>query len=69
MAELKPCPFCGGTPEIREKFDTIRICCPKCGKTTPVIFGDYYDEGFMIGVYGDKAIEAWNRMVKDGKAD
>lgn len=67
MAELKPCPFCGGTPEIRETFDTLRICCQKCGKTTPVIFGDYYDEGFMIVMYGDKAIEEWNRMADDGK--
>lgn len=59
MAELKRCSVCGETPEIRETFDTLRICCTNCGKTTPVIFGDYYDEGFMFDMYGDKAIEAW----------
>lgn len=63
MNELKPCPFCGGTPEVRETYDTLRICCPNCGKTTPVIFGDYDDEGFMFATYGEDAIEAWNRMA------
>lgn len=64
MPDLKPCK-CGGTPEIKETWDTLRICCPKCGKTTPVIFGDYYDEAFMFAAYGNRAVEEWNRRADD----
>lgn len=62
MAELKPCPFCGGEAKIRDYStpDTdpeIDVFCTNCGGQTFV----YETEG--------EAIEAWNRRAEDGKAD
>lgn len=65
MAELKRC-NCGGMPAIVERFDTLQICCPNCGRATSLILGDYYDEAFMWAAYGDEATEEWNRMVDNG---
>ena len=57
MAELKPCPFCGG-----KDFEVVSVyggeyyvdClnCTTCGPS-----GETYEE----------AIEAWNRRCEDGK--
>lgn len=66
--ELKPC-SCSGIPEIKETWDTLRICCPKCGKTTPVFFGDYYDEAYMLAIHGEEASEEWNRRAAEKEAD
>ncbi len=69
MAELKPCPFCGGEAKIvftaevyniddvKKKFGYVR-----CGKDYPnccVIQDNEIDL--------DQAIEAWNRRAEDGK--
>jgi Lar family restriction alleviation protein len=67
MAELKPCPFCGGEAELHHKIEPLCIdaysyvYCTKCGVTTeafPKSFDHSSDE---------KAIEAWNRRAEDGK--
>lgn len=60
--ELKPCPRCGKKVEIKEEYDTLQVICPSCGNKGEKYDGDYYDEGFMMQIYGDKAIEQWNRM-------
>lgn len=57
MAELKPCPFCGGIPEIcggggEEGY--FWVYCFSCGAEMK---GDEIKE---------KAIEAWNRRAEDG---
>lgn len=57
MSELKPCPFCGGRAKI-EKIQVTgnyRVSCEKC----PVTVGRYwyFEES--------KAIEAWNRRVRE----
>lgn len=56
MAELKPCPFCGGEAKIHSLTDIIgcyRVRCTKC----PVEFGQYW--------FYRKAdlIKAWNRRA------
>ena len=60
MAELKPCPFCGGDGvivkyKLSEKipFESWRAYCPKCSHCT------YYREE-------KDAIEAWNRRADNG---
>jgi Lar family restriction alleviation protein len=57
MAELKPCPFCGGKVEIKELrwgHQFFEIYCPKCD------FG-------MAREYSRDLHTAWNRRAEDGK--
>ena len=65
--ELKPCPFCGGVPRLREyrTFDEqihgvvtrYYVQCEACGIEVPALgYGS-----------GNKATEAWNRRAKDPK--
>ena len=54
MADLKPCPFCGGEAELFQHYPYMRrrvvssVCCKSCRANS--------------GTWGrkDKAIEAWN---------
>lgn len=65
MAELKPCPFCGGKPIIKNflvfkrqhKMRTkFYVTCPSCDIDGP---GTHLNE--------DEAIAAWNRRAgEDG---
>ena len=55
MAELKPCPFCGGEARFELYRDSYYIRCKKCGIRTSVEFTV------------TKAIEVWNRRAEDGK--
>lgn len=64
MAELKPCPFCGGEAECSYSMATIdldmrpvRIVCKECGATTKLIkVSNKY-------CATDKAVEEWNRRT------
>lgn len=59
MAELKPCPFCGGKAEIYDgiTFGFQRQYEPRCVKCE-----------CAIGLYDteEQAAEAWNRRVDNG---
>lgn len=73
LADLKPCPFCGGEAdmiEVRETEDhftvkKIECYCTRCGAKAP----GYYLNG--ICEYGDKktcveaAKIAWNRRIQE----
>lgn len=59
------CCKCGFPPEIVETYDTLQIVCKSCGLSGTKYFGDYYDEGFMVTTYVEKAIAEWNGMVKE----
>ena len=54
MAELKPCPFCGGEATIGWFFDCYYAYCINCHAEIRL-------EGRA------EAIEAWNRRAEDGK--
>lgn len=60
MAELKPCPFCGGNPTLRSQTIApngefyYRIECRCCGAGTD---WKYTTDG---------ALESWNRRADDG---
>lgn len=65
MAELKPCPFCGG--------ETIDVCeegklFGKSAYARTYIFVRCRKCYARTGVYGTKpkAIEVWNRRAEDG---
>mgnify|MGYP001278392732 CR=1 FL=1 len=56
MPELKPCPFCGGTPYINTNWHgatSTSIKCKDCGCTTQI------ENGI------DAAIEVWNSRNND----
>jgi Lar family restriction alleviation protein len=62
MAELKPCPFCGGEPRIVSfkhtfsRFLVYQVMCFAC-HTKP--------KYFCRGRTEEEAIEAWNRRAGD----
>ena len=61
MAELKPCPFCGGEAELNHSIT---------GTYFDVVCKDPYCRGFTrVCNYSteEKAIEAWNRRVSENE--
>lgn len=57
--ELKPCPFCGGKPEVRNLVDSgsaIHVAC-RCGAQ---LFGRRYHFGSE-----SEAVAAWNKRSKE----
>lgn len=61
MAELKPCPFCGGEVEetggscnFGKKIMTLNVKCRKCG--TSVALKTAWNTNAYL-----EAVEAWNR--------
>lgn len=74
--ELKPCPFCGGAPEVvrrdvepqgdpwyGDKEETFVLCgCGAC------LFDGSFHEGFGTGETARiDAVEAWNRRAAIGE--
>lgn len=62
--ELKPCPFCGGEPDIKKHTFSVTSHCMeytfgvKCYRCKVETWQFFQTEGF--------AIEAWNRRIGDG---
>lgn len=57
MAELKPCPFCGGEAETSRglhRYDCWGVWCPECKVRTDLYLSER------------EAAEAWNRRANDG---
>ena len=54
--KIKPCPFCGGLPDIRYSFDTLLIECTnkKC-KLQPSTFMYVHTNN------AEKLIKIWNK--------
>ena len=59
MAELKPCPFCGGEAKLEHLSKSSIVYCNGCMASTKSInFSPIY-------LSDEKAIEAWNRRAED----
>ena len=72
MAELKPCPFCGGEASIREQtiylYKAIYAHCTNCKARVMEYFSDAPNiDGVTLGKEKatQKAIEAWNRRAEN----
>lgn len=63
MAELKPCPFCGGQAKIYVNGG-VRVICNNCSCQTPIL----RDVEYSTGV-GDTAvsrvIKKWNKRANE----
>lgn len=63
MADLKPCPFCGGKASMYDQYETkftrhyIEVSCQSCGASML----DFNKDHCLYDV-----IRAWNRREKDG---
>lgn len=75
MAELKPCPFCGGEEIVMYSFDISSECVLRC-LTCGAVIETVVPWGEMDKEQHDEECkrvltEAWNRRVNDdtGKSD
>ena len=71
MADLKPCPFCGGKAELYLRRATWSVKCKECfvvGSSVEV--GDPINSFpfDMILVGADEAVRLWNRRKNDEKS-
>ena len=61
MAELLPCPFCGGKAVIEHNLSAVSVICERCsammGRTTMT---DSFRRGKLSFDRVKEAIEAWN---------
>nr|DAT60471.1 MAG TPA: restriction alleviation protein [Caudoviricetes sp.] len=64
MAELKPCPFCGGEAEITEYHLSYEVECSACEATIAASLSFYADDDERISVRNE-LVKAWNR--RDGE--
>jgi hypothetical protein len=62
MAELKPCPFCGGEAVIRSQMGHLYIRPIHTRKCVIKI-----DTWLQSSLPIEKQIKAWNMRVEDGK--
>ena len=76
--ELKPCPFCGGKPDVFRSDRLFTIGCKRCGiemgfpgwlqtkpKGDPVSAEGSAVKEYYHGEAWDNAVDAWNRRDAD----
>lgn len=69
MAELKPCPFCGGKAKIRKAGkDGYCVVCSECGaRGERVVVKEWHDTKYIAQ---QQAKNAWNtRATEKGGAE
>ena len=68
MAELKPCPFCGGTDILIDTYlNGTMIWCTSCNATiSKMSYLEYHNVPDVKENVEPKVIEMWNRRVGDG---
>lgn len=62
MAELKPCPFCGGKGRLFVS-NGVRVLCTKCGVTTWTAVDSERIETSAV----EDVIKAWNRRKNNNE--
>ena len=82
MAELKPCPFCGGAKmDVSQKVVArdhgtkvqyrVAVYCKSCNTYGPRVLTEkikvYSEQRVDFEKARESAIEAWNRRAGDGK--
>lgn len=72
MENLKPCPFCGGTPFLYVKpirgykgNFSYRVLCTKCAAYVPI--GEVHDLYMDAELAEQTATAAWNRRANDDR--
>lgn len=61
MADLKPCPFCGGKARLFVS-DGVGVICSKCYASTRIMSDKIeYDSSAV-----ETVVEAWNRRADNG---
>lgn len=63
MAELKPCPFCGGKASLFVN-DGVRVLCCQCGISTKAMCDAMSFDGVETNAT-KLVIDAWNRRVNE----
>lgn len=63
MAELKPCPFCGGKASLFVE-DGVRVICNVCYASSK-IFCDSLGARGVVGNAVKSVVDAWNRRAGD----
>ena len=75
MAELKPCPFCGGKPYLETRHrafingETTRVAfvrCTECEARTQRFSIEVFGRTSYSGEANARAIEHWNRRIENG---
>ena len=59
MNELKPCPFCGGDPDVEVGLDYYSIRCTHCGAEISMTANPRYCAGYEV-------TKKWQRRDPDG---
>lgn len=59
--ELKPCPFCGGTP-ILYVNNGVRVICNNCNASTITLVDHYFSDNYH-GTAVLSVIERWNKRI------
>lgn len=62
MAELKPCPFCGGEATVYKAKGEVSVACIDCQCGTA-----YFGGASTIEAKIEAAVHDWNRRAEDGK--
>lgn len=60
MAELKPCPFCGGEATLTKEYGRFFVSCENDNCSVGV------ETTLWVSGTMDGAIKAWNRRAEDG---